>query len=186
MQVKNKKGSLNLSIQAIVIIVIAMTLLGLGLTFVRSIFADLTDQSGDIFAGVKADIEDKLGKSNDPLYFPRQKLTLEAGDEEVTGIGVKNIGDIPIQLKVVFQIRIGEEFVDFKSGEIMELGTGEDAILAGVFWDDSLQRFGAGEGRAIPITLTAPDKFGNFLYKIKIVKEDGTDFASKTFFIRTG
>jgi len=181
-----KKGSLNLSIQAIVIIVIAFVVLGLALTFVRGLFEDIGGQTGDIFAGVKADIEDKLGKSNDPLYFPRQMLTMEAGEEEVTGIGVKNTGDIPLQLKVVFQIRVGEDFIDFSSGDIVEFGTGEEAFSAGIFWDDSLQRFGAGEGRAVPITLTAPNKFGNFLYKIKIVKEDETDFASKTFFVRTG
>ena len=37
-----KKGSLNLSIQAIVIIVLAMTILGLGLGFVRGQFQQIT------------------------------------------------------------------------------------------------------------------------------------------------
>jgi hypothetical protein len=38
----NKKGSLDISIQAIVIVVIAFVVLGLGLGFVKSTFKDIT------------------------------------------------------------------------------------------------------------------------------------------------
>lgn len=67
----------------------------------------------------------------------------------------------------------------------MTLGTGEDAFEAGVFWDDSIQKYSPGESRPIPFTLTAPNKFGNYLFKVRVVKDDENDFASKTFFVRT-
>ena len=181
----NKKGSLNLSIQAIVIVVIAFVVLGLGLAFVKNVFGDIGGQSEKIFTSVEADIQDKMAQSNEPLYFPAQKLTLNAGEESVQGIGVKNTGDVSLNLKVVFQVRVGESFQDFKSGSVQEFGSGEEGFTAGVFWDDSSQKYGAGEGRPIPFTLTAPDKFGNYLFKVKVVKEDGSDFVSKTFFVRT-
>lgn len=180
-----KKASLNLSIQAIVIVVIAFVVLGLGLTFVRGVFDDIGGQSEDIFESVADQINDQIAKSSEPLYFPKQKLNLEAGDEEVTGVGVKNTGDVPLQLQVIFEVRVGSEFIPFVSGEVGTYGAGDDEFTAGIFWDDSLQRYGPGQGTAIPITLTAPSKFGNYLYKIRVLKEDGNDFASKTFFVRT-
>ena len=44
-----KKGALELSISTIVVVVIGVTLLTLGLVFVKGIFGKLTDLSGDIF-----------------------------------------------------------------------------------------------------------------------------------------
>ena len=46
---RNKKGALELSINAIVIVILAMTLLGLGLGFVRGMFGKITGISDDTF-----------------------------------------------------------------------------------------------------------------------------------------
>lgn len=99
-----KKGSLSLSIEAIVIVVIAFVVLGLGLGFVKGIFGDIGGQSEQIFSTVEADIKDKMAQSNEPLYFPAQTLSLGVGEEKVNGVGVKNTGDVALQLKVVFQV----------------------------------------------------------------------------------
>ncbi len=181
----NKKASLNLSIQAIVIVVIAFVVLGLGLGFVRGVFDDIGGQTDEIFSSVSSDIKGQIAKSNEPLYFPKEKMNVEAGEEKVSGVGVKNTGDVPLQMQVVFEVRVGSDFVPFISGEVGTFGEGDSEFTAGIFWDDSIQRFGPTEGRAIPITLTAPSKFGNYLYKVKVMKEDGSDFAQKTFFVRT-
>jgi len=182
---RNKKGSLSLSIEAIVIVVIAFTVLGLGLGFVKNVFDGFGDQQRNIFSALEADIEDKMSQSNEPLYYPQQSLNVDVGSEYVAGIGVKNTGDASLNLKVIFQVRVGEDFQDFKSGEVKTFDSGEKAFEAGMFWDDSLGKYSPNQGKPIVFTLTAPDKFGNYLFKIKIVKEDGTEFASKTFFVRT-
>ena len=70
----------------------------------------------------------------------------------------------------------------------MSFGTGDNSFEAGVFWDDTSQKFSAGEGRPFPITITAPSKFGNYLYRVevmKVVDDVEESYASKTFFIRT-
>lgn len=181
----NKKASLELSIQSIVIVVIAFTVLGLGLGFVKNIFGGFGSQQEKIFSTIEADIRDKLAQSNEPLYYPQQTLNVGVGGERVDGIGIKNTGDTPLNLKVIFQVRVGEEFQEFKSGEVKTFGSGDAQFKAGMFWDDSLSRFNPNQGQPIPFTLTAPDKFGNYLFKIKVVREDGGEFASKTFFVRT-
>jgi hypothetical protein len=184
----NRKGSLNLSIQAIVIVVIAFVVLGLGLGFVKNTFGDIEGSSAQVVGQITDQLNDQIAKSNEPLYFPSQKLVLEAGEEKVHGVGVKNTGDLPLDLKVKFYIREGQDFRPFNSGEVMSFGTGDNSFEAGVFWDDTSQKFSAGEGRPFPITITAPSKFGNYLYRVevmKVVDDVEESYASKTFFIRT-
>ncbi|MBI4980794.1 hypothetical protein HZC30_04535 [Candidatus Woesearchaeota archaeon] len=171
------------------IIVIAFTVLGLGLGFVgfvKNIFSGFGGQQEKIFATVEADIKDKLSQSNEPLYYPQQTLNVDVKEEHVDGIGVKNTGDTSLNLKVIFQVRVGEDFQDFESGDqIQSFGSGETAFKAKMYWDNSVQKYSPTQAKPITFTLTAPDRFGNYLFKVKVVRDDGEEFASKTFFVRT-
>jgi len=86
-----KKGSLDLSIQAIVIIVLAMTLLGLGLGFIRSQLGSVTDISSEVQAQVREDITGKLRTSGEKISFPRE-VSFNRGSSKVVTLGVQNIG----------------------------------------------------------------------------------------------
>ena len=183
-----KKGSLNLSIQAIVIIIIAFTVLTLGVVFVKGFFEDITGQKGKIFDTIAADIQDKLAQSNEPLYYPQRQLILAPGDDHVDGIGVKNTGDTGKSLKVQFYVKVGADFEKFNSEEDHTFSSGDKEFTAKLFWDDSVLLYKQGEGIAIPFTLTPPKKFGNYLFKVSVL-EDGDEnnvFASKTFFVKIG
>lgn len=182
----NKKGSLELSIQAIVIVVIAFVVLGLGLGFVRSQFADIQKTSTSVQEQISQQILEDLRTGNKPLSFPASKLTLGTKEESVQAIGVKNTGDSPLELTVGFQVKAQEEFKDFQSEVALEFTTisGEKTI-AKILWDDSAQPFKAGESKVIPVTITAPDKIGNYLFKVIVYDAEGKEFASKTFFIKT-
>jgi len=54
----NKRASLEISIQAIVIVVLAMTILGLGLGFVRGLFKNITSTTEDVTEQVRQKILD--------------------------------------------------------------------------------------------------------------------------------
>jgi hypothetical protein len=56
---------------------------------------------------------------------------------------------------------------------------------AKIIWDGSAQTFDQNEARVIPVTITAPDRSGTYLYKIVIRKDDGTVYDERTFFVRT-
>jgi len=186
---KNKKGSLNLSIEAIVIVVIAFVVLGLGLGFVRSQIGQIQSTSTAVQEQISQQILDDLRTGNKKLSFPATKLVLETGEESVQAIGVKNTADSELILKVGFQIKTGERFSDFFSEVMGTFETTGEEITSKIIWDSSKITFAAGESRVIPVTITAPDKTGNYLYKILVYRVTGENneeiFDERTFFVKT-
>ncbi len=185
----NKKGSLNLSIEAIVIVVIAFVVLGLGLGFVKGQFEQITDTSTSVQEQIEQQILDDLRRSNNKLSFPSNDLTYETNEEDVQAVGVKNTEDQSLYLKLGFQVKDGEDFIDFESGTEIEISSME--AEAQIIWDNSWQEMDAGDDKVISFSLTAPDKQGTYLYKVYLMEsEDGTDateseYDSTTFFIKT-
>ncbi len=187
----NKRASLELSIQAIVIVVIAFVVLGLGLGFVRSQFKDISTTSTQIQAEISQQILDDLRTGNKKLSFPSTQLILETGTESVQAIGVKNTKDSKIYLRLAFQVKAGDQFVPFGSEQAKTFtNSGGVETQSKIIWDDSLQEFGQGQSKVIPVTITAPDKTGNYLYKVILEEfdKDGVamgEYDSRTFFIKT-
>jgi hypothetical protein len=60
---KKKKGAMELSINTIIIIVIGITLLTLGLVFVKGVFEKITEISDDTFGTAKTEISKMHGES---------------------------------------------------------------------------------------------------------------------------
>ncbi len=186
----DKKGSLSLSIEAIVIVVIAFVVLGLGLGFVRSQFGEIQKTSTAVQEQISQQILDDLRTGNKKLSFPASKLTIETTEESVQAVGVKNTRDTSLYLRLGFQVKAGEEFPTFNSEEELAfITTGGIETSAKIVWDNSPQQFKAGEARVIPVTVTAPDKTGNYLFKvyIDVVDQSGNfieQFDARTFFIK--
>ncbi|MBI2572653.1 hypothetical protein HYV86_02225 [Candidatus Woesearchaeota archaeon] len=185
-----KKGSLELSIQSIVIVVIAFIVLGLGLGFVQNIFDQGEGLTDTAFKGTADKLKTSIAKSNDPLYFPQDTLSLERGQEKVDGVGVKNVGDVPAEFSVRFSVRVNSQnnqFVAFEPGQVQTFGSADSAFTAGMDWDSTAHSLGPGQGEPFPFSMTAPDKFGSYLYKVEVMKgADPKPYASKTFFVKVG
>ncbi len=180
---KSKRGTLNISIEAIVIVVIALTVLGLGITFVRQQITGIGTTTTTIQEQIKQQILDDLRTGNKKLSFPATELKLETRQESVEAFGVKNIEDGPVTLIIKFQVKDGADFVDFVSEEDLEITS--KGANAKIIWDDTLQSLDPGDSKVFPATITAPDKTGNYLYKIILSDENGKEFDSKTFFVKT-
>jgi len=185
-----KRGSLNLSIEAIVIIVIAFTVLGLGLAFVKGQFKTFTGTSENVQAQISQQILDDLRSGNKKLSFPTDKLTLATSEESVQGIGIKNVGDSEVYLKVGFQVKDNGVFVPFVADEGLDLSNGGTALIS---WDSEAQYLKAGESKVMKVTVGAPSKQGNYLYKIivDVSDKDGNvinpdrPYDTQSFFIKT-
>ena len=192
---KNKKGSLNLSIEAIVIVVIAFVVLGLGLGFVKGQFEQITDTSSSVQEQVSQQILDDLRRSNNKLSFPSNDLSYETSDEDVLAVGVKNTDDQEKYLTLRFQVKDGLSFEEFTSGLVDDIESMDNA-KAKIIWDSSAQQMGPGDTKVVSFSLTAPDKKGTYLFKV-FLKENptlptnpdddsvGDEYDSTTFFIKT-
>jgi hypothetical protein len=98
-----KKASLEISVQAIVIVVLAMTLLGLGLGFVRNLFTDISSTTEDVQAQVKQRILDDLITNDRKLSFPKTEIRIDKGAAEVLSIGLRNKNDIELKYYLDFK-----------------------------------------------------------------------------------
>ncbi|MAG61082.1 hypothetical protein CL619_04805 [archaeon] len=184
---KNKRGSLNLSIEAIVIVVIAFVVLGLGLGFVKGQFEQITDTSSSVQTQIAEQIQEDLRRSNNKLSFPSNDLTYETKEEDVQAVGIKNTNDQSKFFKLGFQVNDGTAFVDFEPG--VKLTFGSDSAEAEILWDNSAQNLAAGDTQVISFSLVSPSKQGTYLYKAVLEEsEDGAtweEYDSTTFFIKT-
>lgn len=193
---RSKKASLEISIGAIVIIVLALTLLGLGLTFIRGLMSKISETSFTIQDQIKQQILDDLRTGNKKLSFPGQEITLESKGTKVIAIGVKNILDKTLNFEINVYKR---EMVPPTAGSppgtaststftLMTPGTSTGQF----YWDDSLQVLSIGDSKVIGLKYFGEQTKGTYMYKIEIVSTStaGTppaptfeNYADTTFFV---
>ncbi len=89
----SRRGSLNLSVNAIVVLILAITMLGLGLTFVRNMFGSATGKLGDVITS--ADIRNPASAQN-TITVP-EELTIKRGTTKQLEISFYNTkaGELP-------------------------------------------------------------------------------------------
>ncbi len=190
----NKKGSLDVSIQAIVIVVIALTVLGLGLGFVKSTFKDIGETSKGVQAKIKEQILEDLRVSGKKVSITSQ-VNLERGKEALENIGIVNTGltEKTFGVKIAFIKKQNPDGTEDQSPE-----AGNEIIF---FYSNLVEkRLSPTAGDVIPITITAKSSAaGNYLYKVDVLAEStpgacasGTVGAgcelydTRSFFVRVG
>ena len=114
----NKKASLEISIQAIVIVVLAMTLLGLGLGFIRGMFKNITGTTEDVTAQVRQRILNDMLDNDKKISFPNTKLTIDKGDSTVLTVGIRNKKDTSLHYKMRFSEISGPENQPLPAGSL--------------------------------------------------------------------
>ena len=98
----NKKASLEMSIQAIVIVVLAMTLLGLGLGFIKGMFRNITSTTEDVSEQVRQKVLDDLVQGDKKISFPKTEVTIDKGGSSVLTVGIKNKLNTPLYYRLQF------------------------------------------------------------------------------------
>jgi hypothetical protein len=98
----NKKASLELSIRAIVIIVMAMTILGLGLGFTKNMFKNIGGISSEVTDQVRQQIQNDLVNNDKRVSFSRSEIILDMGDSELLSVGIRNKKDTELKYKMLF------------------------------------------------------------------------------------
>ena len=86
-----KRGALALSINAIVILIIAITMLGLALGFTRGMFGKISTQ---IEEKISEEPEPSTSSAADPTTLSREVIVTQAGESEVLKVDVYNPSNI--------------------------------------------------------------------------------------------
>lgn len=86
----NKKAALELSINAVVILILAVTILSLGIGFIRSQFGALTERFTEVSAEIKSELINKIRETGELLVFNRVEIEIKLGKPADFYIGIKN------------------------------------------------------------------------------------------------
>ena len=152
----------------------------------------IQDTSEQVQKQIEQQILDDLRRGNQKLSFPTDELILETGEDSVQAIGIKNTRDVPLDLKLVFKVKSNAAggFNEFTSEKPEPFTTiGGINTEATIIWNEKPQTFPPGDSRVFPITITAPDKSGTYLFQVEVVQitADGSEsvFDGRDFFIKT-
>ena len=99
---KSKKGAIELSMTTIIVIVLGITLLTLGLTWIRSSLGDVMDLTDRAFKMSDQEIEGMFSNSNDLLKIVPSTAEIKKGDSAQVAVIFYNLegGTMDFQAKV--------------------------------------------------------------------------------------
>jgi len=184
----NKKGALELSITAIVVLIIAITVLGLAIFFIKNLFKGGTE----IFTGELAKIKDQLRRNieetGEPVVFSKgTEIEAKRGEKVDFYIGVRNSDQrLPIRcyrvsMKCIKPFRPDASCIE--GGPI-----GEPVIVGGYnvgtenWFPKLLQEFEVKRNdiEVMPVTMQVIGAPDTYLMQAEIFQAEG-DCATGTF-----
>lgn len=174
-----KKGSLNMSIEVIIVVVIAFVVLGLGLSFVRDNMTKMKESTGEVQEQIRQQILDDLRTGDKKLGFPTEEVKVNKGDSKQLSIGVKNLEEKDLKFIVKIKLIETETFVDNKE----DVKDKVDYAIGKFIWDASVQTLTPTESNVYPIKFIAGKHAETYTFQIVLTREDGTEYATKSFFI---
>lgn len=173
---KNKKSSLELSIKTIVVVVLAMTLLGLGLGFIRSMFKDISGISTDVSAQVREKILDDLITGDKKVSFPKTEIVIDKGKSETLTVGLRNKNDDALFYKIQFNPISdpnGDVF-SIESPRWFQFAEGVEYELAAA----------GSDVRNIRLSMPTSVNAGSYFLTFDVIDaDDNSVYATKDFFI---
>jgi len=177
----NKRASLEISIQAIVIVVLAMTILGLGLGFVRGLFKNISGTTDQVTEQVKQKILDDLVTGDKKVSFPTTEITLDKGSSTVLTVGVRNKGDASLTYSMDFNPVSGPD----GSGNTAPIAN-PDPIKKWFQFGSTTSTLAAAESDVRNVRISVPTSAyaGSYFFTFKVTSTlSPPPYAEKDFFI---
>ncbi len=92
----NKKGAIELSMTTIIVIVIGITILSLGLVWIRSVFSDVTELSSGAFEQGETQIAEIFGGTDQPVALSPSETSLSQGETTTATLAINNLGSTEV------------------------------------------------------------------------------------------
>ena len=179
-----KKGSLEISINAIVILILAITILGLGLGFIKKQFGSLGEQFSSVSEEIKGEIVDKIRQSGELLVFNKNTIDAQIGKPIDFFVGIKNTGAEPNCFRTYVQCIKGLKGSCDPSQQGVPIAVGGIDLLNNQPTQDNrwFELFdevdvSGGDVGVFPIKLQIPGKVApdTYLMKFEVYKTDSGD-----------
>lgn len=167
-----KKGGLQISINAIVILILAITVLGIGLGFIRGMFSQTIGQLGEVSKDIERDMINTIRDSDERLVLREEDIEIKKSGEKKIYFGIRNEKDSADYFEIEFMC-------DSAMGEI-SLTEIEEYITFNVFKET--KELEKDEIMVLPAVIkVSPNAVATMYMCIALINEG--DYASKTFYI---
>lgn len=153
----SKKGAIELSMTTIIVIVLGVTLLILGLTWVRGLFEKVGGLTEASLRTAEKLIQEQMG-SDEKFYISGFTFDIEGGKSTVVYMGIQNFGELG--LRNIFK-------VDIEPGE--QGGTKEWFTLPAPL---SIE---VGERKGVPLEIKVPrglEPGNSYTFTVNVLKDD--------------
>ena len=97
-----KRGSLNLSINAIVVLILAVTMLGLGLMFMQNMMGGAMDELDSVSGAIEDQMIERIRSSNRRLEFSTHTFRVDRAGSETYYYGILNQLDVDTEFNIEF------------------------------------------------------------------------------------
>lgn len=109
----DKKGAVELSMTTIIIIVIGITILSLGLVWIRSVFSDVSTISSGAFDQANSEIDELFAGTDQAVGVSPSQLTISQGDTDQASLAINNLESSDVQVSAsVKALAMGGEPAD--------------------------------------------------------------------------
>ncbi len=92
----NKKAAVELSMTTIIIIVIGITILSLGLVWIRSVFSDVGELTSGAFEQGETQIAEIFGGTDQPVALSPSETTMSQEETTTASLAINNLGDAQV------------------------------------------------------------------------------------------
>lgn len=158
----NKRGAIELSMNTIVVVVIAIVLLSLGLVFVRKIMGEVTETSGTAFDAADKAIQELMG-GDQQFFIQSTTKEIGVGKTETINAGIQNFLGKNMKFKIEVSSADGESDVSWINA------VSSRTVLAG------------GKG-GFPIVINVPNTAvagSTSMYEISVYDEEDSLYGSE-------
>ena len=168
---KNKKGDLSLSINAIVVLILAITMLGLGLAFLRGTFKKTTEQFSEVSGTVKEQLIDEIKSKNEKLFIRGEpEIDMKVGETKEVFYGIKNVLDLD-----------ADQTFDIETACDRAIGGSDQSLITLSTFPDTLVK--RGDFAVLPLKIVVTSNAQPDTYSCHMALQPG-DYARKDFFIK--
>ena len=169
----NKKADINLSINAVVILILALVMLGVGIAFIRGTFGGLIEQVQNVGDEIGEQKLQELRECKEPICFTQTRVTLRQSKARIP-YSVHNNENKLNDFAITWEC---DDTIGADDSQKSALLAAKPTSLATV-------KLESGETRLLDFNLELPSDTptGVILYcKVGLKKSGGEDYANKRF-----
>ncbi|MDP3989603.1 MAG: hypothetical protein Q8Q01_00160 [archaeon] len=171
-----KRGSIGLSVNILVVVIISLVILGLGVNLLYQFIGGATEIQGHLDQRTEEELEHLLTDQGKRVALPLHTANVLPGESHTFGIGILNIGEE----KQDYFIAIDEvNYID-DDGIVKKFPQG--VLDEWILYNDQKLNVEPADNRKEPILVSVPENAprGQYIFKAKVctlqpVRQDCTD-----------